>query len=111
MALVYPEITFAYVISLIAGIYGLALLIFLRELRKRPETVMARFKLNREKTTTDFRNMLAGNIVLAFSMVLLLAASISQNEAILNISYTIQILSSSVIVYTISTWVREYAIK
>jgi len=111
MGLVYPEITFAYVIGLIASVYGIALLIFLKELRERPKAVMARFKLKKEKTTRDFRNMLVGNIMLAFSMFLLFAGSLESNRLIMNISYTAQVFSSGIIVYTISTWVRDYAIR
>jgi hypothetical protein len=109
MALVYPEITFAYVISILGTVYGFALIMFFRELRKRPETVMARFKLNKEKTIKDFRRMLAGNIMLALSMALMLSGIARQNNLVLNISYICQIASSAIIVYTITTWVRDYA--
>lgn len=109
MALVYPEITFAYVISILGTVYGFALILFFRQLRKRPETVMARFKLNKDKTIKDFRRMLAGNIMLAFSMALLLAGIVGKNNLILNISYICQVMSSAIIVYTITTWVKDYA--
>lgn len=110
MALVYPEITFAYVMSILGTVYGFALILFFRELRRRPETVMARFKLNKDKTIRDFRRMLAGNLMLAFSMVLMLAGVLGKNSLVLNISYTCQVVSSGIIVYTISSWVREYAL-
>lgn len=111
MALVYPEITFSYVISIMGAVYGFALILFFKELRKRPETVMARFKLNKEKTVKDFRRMLAGNIVLAVSMAILFTGAFAGNSTALNISYTLQVISTGLIVYTISTWVRDYAIR
>ena len=110
MALVYPEITFAYVISILGTVYGIALILFFRELRNRPETVMARFKLNKENTIKDFRRMLAGNIMLAFSMGLLFSGAISQNEIMLNISYVFQAISTGIVVYTILKWVKDYAV-
>lgn len=111
MALVYPEITFAYVISILGAVYGFALIIFFRELREKPQTVMAQFKLNKDKTVKDFGRMLAGNILLVLSMGLLFIGALNQNNLIMNISYVSQIISSSLIVYTISTWVIDYAIR
>jgi hypothetical protein len=110
MALVYPEITFAYVITILGMVYGVALILFFRELRKRPKTVMARFKMNKDKRVKDFRRMLFGNIILALSMGLLLSGIVGQNNVILNFSYILQVSSTMIIVYTITTWVRDYAI-
>jgi drug/metabolite transporter (DMT)-like permease len=109
-ALRYPEITFIYIVALLSLVYGATLIIFLKELRENPKAVMARFKLNREKTTRDFKYMLLGNVTVALFMFTLFIALQTRNIALLNAAYAGQVLGSAMVVITILSWVKEYAV-
>lgn len=110
MGLAYPEIAFTYVIAAFGFVYGLALLIFYSKLRNNPEMMMARFKLNKDKTVRDFKFLLISNVGLALSMAMLVYGSSADMSLILNLSYVSQVLFAALAVSTIGTWVIDYVL-
>ena len=108
MGLPYSDIIFAYVISGIGLIYGVAIVLFFLKLREKPETVMAKFKLNKQDTIGDFRRMVTGNILRFFAMFIMVLGSSVGNQLIINVAYVAQATAASFVAYTIAGWVRDY---
>lgn len=110
MSLAYPEIAFTYVIAAFSLVYGIALVSFYLRLKSHPKMMMARFKLNKDKTVDDFKFLLISNVGLTLSMALLFYGSYADISLILNLSYVSQVLFSAIAVSTIGTWVIDYVL-
>lgn len=108
MALLYPEILFTLSISILGSIFGVVALALYFDLRKHPQTIMAKFKLHPDKTEKDFRMMLYANGALTFFLATMAFGNHFGFNTLFNLSYVGQTLAALVVVDTIGSWVWKY---
>lgn len=95
-------------ISILGSIFGVICLALYGELRRNPKTVMAKFKLQPDKTERDFRMMLYANGGLTLFMAVLALGISLGDENLVNMAYIGQSLSAFIVVDIIGSWVFKY---